>query len=88
MGYHSSVEIHVRLDLTDGPFLEPFEFFLTNTMKIYLIFEQYEQTKTLFVPRGTKISNLLRLLGINKLYCIQLKEYWIETSNYLFELEK
>ena len=44
--------------------------------------------KKLFVPHGTKISDLPKLLSVDKLYCIQLKEYWIETSDHIFILEQ
>ena len=88
MGQQSSVIRRARLQLGVGnAYLEPYDP-RRLAIKIHLIFEVYEQTKTLFVPPGTMISHLPKILGVDKWYRIQLKEYWRETSDEPLVLEQ
>ena len=89
MGRQSSVIRRARFQrsLGDISHLLPYVPQVVN-IRIYLIFEVYEQTKTLFVREGTRICDLPKILGVDKMYRIQLKEYWRETSDEPLVLEQ
>ena len=89
MGRQSSVIRRARFQrsLGDISHLLPYVPQVVN-IRIYLIFEKYEQTKTILVPEGTTIRDLPKRLGVEKMYRIQLREYWRETSDYPLLLEE